>query len=67
MTEAETDVEPAFWADVRGEAAWDFLTTWILLIAGILLVLEDPVWPYFGLVDGGFYLRSDVMVAQAAK
>ena len=35
LAEAEADVEPVFWADVRGEAAWDALVTWTLPAAGI--------------------------------
>jgi len=28
LVERETEVEPAFWADVRGEALWDAITLW---------------------------------------
>lgn len=56
LSEAETDVEPVFWADVRGEALWDFLTLWTMVVAGVLLMLDRPDWPYFGLVGGGIYV-----------
>jgi len=56
LVEAETDVEPVFWADVVGEARWDFLTLWTMPVAGVLLVANHPAWPYFGLVGGGMYL-----------
>lgn len=56
LLEAEADVEPVFWADVRGEAAWDALVTWTLPVAGLLLVLDSSAWAYFGLVGGGTYL-----------
>lgn len=56
LSEAEGDVEAAYWADIRGEAAWDFLTLWTLPIAAILLILGKPSWAYFGLVGGGMYL-----------
>ena len=26
LTESEDEVDPAFWADVRGEALWDIFT-----------------------------------------
>jgi hypothetical protein len=55
LTEAEDDVEPVYHADVRGEARFDALTLWTLLIAGILLVVDNGAWPYFGLVGGGIY------------
>ena len=56
LSEAEADVEPVFWADVRGEAAWDPFVLWTLPVAGILLILNNPAWVYFGLVGGGSYL-----------
>jgi hypothetical protein len=56
VTEPEADVDPAFYADVRGEAIWDALILWTLPLAGILLILNSPWWPYFGLVGGGMYL-----------
>ncbi len=56
LTEAEETVEPVFWADVRGEALWDFFTLWTLPVAGILLILDAPAWASFGLVGGGIYI-----------
>jgi hypothetical protein len=56
LMEARDDVEPVFWADIRGEAPWDFLTLWTTLVAGVLLLLDDPTWAYFGLVGGGMYV-----------
>ena len=56
LSETEADVERAFWADVRGEAVWDFLTLWTLVVAGILLIIDHSAWAYFGLVGGSMYL-----------
>jgi hypothetical protein len=56
LMEAEEDVEPAFWADVRGEAAWDALTLWPMVVAGILLIADQPSWAYFGVAGGAIYL-----------
>ena len=56
LIESEADVDPTFFADVRGEAAWDALSLWTLPVAGILLLLESPLWAYFGLIGGGMYL-----------
>ena len=56
LTEAEADVDPTFYADVRGEAIWDTAVLWTLPVAGVLLLLNNPVWIYFGLVGGGMYL-----------
>jgi len=56
VTEPEADVDPTFFADVRGEAFWDAATLWTLPVAGILLIFNNPWWAYFGLVGGGMYL-----------
>ena len=56
VTEPEEAVEPAFYADVRGEAAWDTLTLWITIVAGVLLIAGSTAWPYFGLSGGAVYL-----------
>jgi hypothetical protein len=56
LSEAEEDVEPPYWADIRGEAAWDFFTLWTMLPAAVLLILDHPAWTYFGLVGGGMYV-----------
>ncbi len=55
LCEAEADVEPTYWADIRGEALWDALTGWVLAAAGVLLIVDNPAWAYFGLVGGGTY------------
>ena len=56
LTESEESVDPAYWADIRGEALWDFLTLWTLLVAGGLLIIDHTAWAYFGLVGGGMYV-----------
>lgn len=56
LAEKESDVDPVFLADMKGEAIWDSLILWILPVAGILLILDHPSWIYFGLVGGGSHL-----------
>ena len=56
VAESESDVDPTFFVDGRGEAIWDALILWTLPVAGILLILNSPWWAYFGLVGGGMYL-----------
>lgn len=56
LSEAEADVEPTFWADVRGEALWDFLSLWTLVVAAILLIINHGAWAYLGLIGGGMYV-----------
>ncbi len=56
LTEADGTVEPVYSADLRGEALWDTLTLWTMLVAGVPLIIDNPAWAYFGLVGGGMYL-----------
>lgn len=56
LTEAEADVEPAFYADVRGEALWDTLTLWVTIVAGALLIAGNTAWAYFGVTGGAMYV-----------
>ena len=56
LIERRDAVEPAFWADLRGEAAWDAQTLWTLPVAGLLLLVDNEAWPHFSLVGGGMYL-----------
>jgi hypothetical protein len=56
LAEDEAEVEPAFWADARGEALWDVFTLWSMVVAGVLLIAGREAWAYFGLVGGGAYM-----------
>ena len=56
LIEPESDVDPAFYVDARGEAIWDALVLWALPVAGLLLMLDSTWWAYFGLSGGGMYL-----------
>lgn len=56
LTEPKSEVDPTFYADVRGEAYWDVVILWPLPLAGILLLLNNPNWSILGLIGGGIYL-----------
>lgn len=56
LAEKEGDVDPAFFADLCGEAIWDSFSLWTFPAAGILLLLNQPIWAYFGLVGSGMFL-----------
>jgi len=56
IIEPESDVNPTFFTDMRGAAIWDTISLWTLPFAGILLLLNNSLWPYFGLTGGGMYL-----------
>jgi hypothetical protein len=55
LAERQADVDPLYWADIRGEATWDALSLWTLPLAGLLLVLGQSSWAIAGLVGGGAY------------
>lgn len=55
LTESEESVEPVYYADIRGEATWDMLSLWTLLVAGVLLMADRSSWAHFGLIGGGMY------------
>ena len=56
LIEPEADVDVAFFADARGEARWDSITLWILPFTGLLIILNNPLWIYFGMIGGSIYL-----------
>jgi len=56
LGEAESNVDPVFYIDARGEAIWDSLIIWTLPVTGLLLMFNNPLWVYFGLIGGGSYL-----------
>lgn len=56
ITTAESTAEPSYWIDIRGEAPFDSVTLWTMVVAGVLLTLGIDAWAYFGLVGGGMYV-----------
>ena len=56
IIEPESDVDLTFFADMQGAAIWDAISLWTLPFAGILLLFNNSLWPYFGLIGGGMYL-----------
>ena len=54
--EPESDVDRTFFVFERSLAVNDTIWTWTLPTAGILLIMNSPLWIYFGLVGGGMYL-----------
>ena len=56
LTERQEDVEPTYWLDVRGEALWDLISLWPMVVVGWLLIVDSADWAYWGLVGGGMYI-----------
>jgi len=55
LVEAEDAVEDVYWADIRGESAWDVASLWTLPLAGLLLAMGSDAWAWLGLVGGGMF------------
>ncbi len=56
IIEPESDLNPTFFTNMRGEAIWDAISLWTLPVAGMLLIINNNLWTYFGLIGGGMYL-----------
>ena len=56
IIDPESNLNQTFFANMRGEAIWDAISLWTLPVAGILLILNNKLWIYFGLIGGGMYL-----------
>lgn len=57
LVEPRADLDETFYiieAESLGLA--DLLLTWTFPLAGVLMILDAPSWPYFALVGGGTYL-----------
>lgn len=48
----------------RADAIWDSLGNWVLPLAGVLMILDHPAWPYWALAGGGMnvYTAGQVVV-----
>ena len=56
IIEPKSDVDQTYFTYIRSEAIWGAISLWILPITGILLIINNAFWTYFGLVGGGIYL-----------
>ncbi|MDJ0719067.1 MAG: hypothetical protein QNJ54_33385 [Prochloraceae cyanobacterium] len=57
LCEPEEDIEQGMWLFERfSQGVVDILLTWMLPLAGVLMILEHKTWPIFALVGGGVYL-----------
>ncbi len=57
LVEPKDDMDEGFYIiEAKSIALNDLLLTWTLPLSGLLMILENPLWPYFGLIGGGIYL-----------
>ena len=55
--EPEEDVERGMWLIERfSQGVMDVLLTWMLPLAGMLMILDHILWPILALIGGGVYL-----------
>ena len=50
--------DPLFRQLERNAAWWDAIILWPMVIAGILMVLNHPWWPFISLIAGGIYIDT---------
>lgn len=65
LQEKDEGTDPLFRRAEANTARWDALVLWTLPVAGILLLLGHPWWPWVSLLAGGIYL--DAAGREAAK
>ncbi|KPK10365.1 MAG: hypothetical protein AMJ68_09415 [Acidithiobacillales bacterium SG8_45] len=54
--------ETLYIIEARALGLNDLLLAWTLPLSGLLMLLNNPLWPYLGLVGGGIYLYFSGMV-----
>ena len=55
--EPEDDVDQGMWLIERfSQGIMDMMLTWLLPAAGLLMILNNPLWPILALIGGGVYL-----------
>ncbi len=57
LMEPKADMDDTLYiVEGRAEGLNDTLLTWTFPLSGLLMLLENPLWPYLALVGGGMYL-----------
>jgi len=63
VLEPEGEIDPTLRiVEAKAEGLTDMLLTWTLPLAGVLMLLRHPVWPYLALVGGGVYLYLSLLI-----
>jgi hypothetical protein len=58
LQEKSEGTDPLFRLAELNTARWDAVVLWTLPVAGILMLLNHPWWPYVALVAGGIHLDA---------
>jgi hypothetical protein len=58
LQEKSEGTDPLFRLAERNTARWDTFVLWTLPLAGVLMLLNNPWWPYVALVAGGIHVDA---------
>ncbi len=65
LQEKGEGADPLFVLAERNAARWDSLVLWTLPLAGLVMLIHHPSWPWWAILAGGVYL--DTGGREAAK
>ena len=65
LQEKSEGTDPLFRRAETNTARWDSFLLWTLLASGVLMLTNNPWWPYLSLIAGGIYL--DTVGREVAK
>ena len=58
LQEKAEDIDLQYQRDTAYTARWDILSMWVLPLAGSLMLLDQPIWPYLAMIGGALYLDT---------
>ena len=56
LQEKSEGTDPLYRRAETNTARWDSFVLWTVLASGILMLINNPWWPYLSLIAGGIYL-----------
>ena len=64
LLEPKEDMDESFYIiEAKALCLNDMLLSWVFPASGVLMLLDNPLWPYFGLVGAGIFLYFSGLVA----
>ena len=58
LQESAEDVDAIFSQLELGTARWDLFVLWLLPVAGVLMLIGHPAWPFAALLGGGLHIDT---------
>lgn len=63
VLEPEAEIDPTLYVvEARAEGLTDMLLGWTLPAAALLMLLDNPLWPYLALIGSGVFLYFSLLV-----